>query len=788
MTTSHPESAAADLKPHLARKAQWHRPHFPTPDRGRVTALLFWQIGGLAGQVLAVTLARQGYRPIAEAFSDIGLAVIYGSAMWVLTAPRLERSARNAAVLCLGITPTLFWRATNPLLFNGFDEQLHMRTLGDIISSHRLFQANPLLEVSPRYPGMEALTTLVHQFGVPTMAAAFAVVLACRVVLVTVFCDAVEHMTGSERAGGLAVGIYALSSQFVFFNSQFAYQTMALPLALAAVSFIARAQEFDDPMPYVGGATVCLFAVAATHHVTSFLTAGLLLIWMLVDRGAGRMWVAYGACAAVAATLSWAIFQRRMLSDYLAPIADDVRSQFASGERRQLFKDSAGLAARSLDQYLLLYYAAALSLIVAVVLVLAYREHHQRWGRLVLLAAMSAAIPLALVARVLPMGGELFDRSNSFLFFPFALYVASFLTWFLWREAHHHGFRAHRRALLLRIAAVVMASAAFIGGYVMGSGPSWARLPGPYMVSADSRSMDAETLAAVKWAGQALPAGSRIAADRVSATLLASQAGVWPVMKGPNGTDVADLYTARSWGTAETDLAGAMRLRFLYVDRRLADELPHFGSYFFERDTPDDQLTDQQLMKFDRVPGITAVYRHGPVAIYDIHGLGIAELRSGWFGTTPRVAPATQLAVGLTCGLFLCFMMRSRFWPRLRQCSARLRREWGPALTGAALLAGLCLTSNVLLVAGVWLTPLTVWSGAAVVALVNFPAVAQALARLRRKVPARAVRNAVLIAVPFLVVVAGAVADAATEDVVKVHQILNDPAAVHVIPKGGSGR
>ena len=43
------------------------------------------------------------------------------------------------------------------------------------------------------------------------------------------------------RAGGLAVAFYALSSQFVFFNSQFAYQTLALPLALAAVSFIADA-------------------------------------------------------------------------------------------------------------------------------------------------------------------------------------------------------------------------------------------------------------------------------------------------------------------------------------------------------------------------------------------------------------------------------------------------------------------------------------------------------------------------------------------------------------------
>ncbi len=788
MTTSHPDSASTELAPHLARKAQWHRLHLPTPDRGTVTSLLFWQIGALAGQVLAVALARQGHRSIAELISDLSLAAIYASAVWVLTAARLDRFARNAAVLCLGVTPTLFWRATNPLLFTGFDEQLHMRTLGDIISSHRLFEANPLLEVSPRYPGIEAVATLIHQLGVPTMASAFVVILVCRVVLVTVFCDAVEHLSGSERAGGIAVAIYALSSQFVFFNSQFAYQTMALPLALAAVSFIARAQEFDDPMPYVGGATLCLLAVAVTHHVTSFLTAVLLLIWTIVDRGIGRLWVVYGACAAVASTLAWAMFQRQLLSDYFGPIIDDVRAQFVTGERRELFKDSAGTAARSLDQYLLLYYAAALTLIVAAVLVLAYREHHQRWGRLILLAAMSASIPIALAARVVPKGGELYDRFNSFLFFPFSLYAAGFICWFWWRLPHHHGFSENGKFTRLRPLAIVLAAAAFVGGYVLGSGPNWARLPGPYMVSADTRSMDPETLAAVKWARDSLPAGSRISADRVSSTLLAAQAGVWPVMKGPNQTDVAALYVARTWGTAETDMAGAMRLRYLYVDRRLADELPHFGSYFFQGETGDgQQFTKAQLTKFERVPGISLVYRHGPVSIYDLSGLGIAELRSGWFGTTPRVALTTQLAVGLCCGVFFCLVMRSRYWARLRSRGVGLRSAWGIPLTGAALLSAACLVSIMLLVVGVWLTPLTIWSGVGVVLIVNFAAALSGVRRMAAMIPPRAVRNAVLIGVPFLLVIAGAVADAALGDVVEVHQILEDPAAVHVLPKGPGG-
>lgn len=761
-------------------------------QRGRVRTLLAWQLGGLAGQVAAVCLARADHRAVAELLSDLSLAVVYGSAMWTLTVLHLSRTARNAAVVALGITPTLMWRATNPLLFTGFDEQLHMRTLGDILSSHTLFQANPLLEVSPRYPGLEVLTTLVHQLGIPAMASAFIVILICRLLLVTVLCDAVEQLTGSARAGGLAVGIYALSPQFVFFNAQFAYQTLAIPLALAAVSMIVRARRSEHPLPLLAGASVCLFAVAVTHHVTSFLTAAFLVIWTIAERRHARLWVAYGACAAIASTFIWAIVQRQLLTDYFGPIIDDVGSQLRGGERRELFKDSAGTAARSVDQYLLIYYAGMLCVMVATLLLLAYRwwrggEHHLRWGPHFLAVVMAASIPVFLAARVVPKGGELFDRSNSFLFFPLSLLMAGYIVRLWWRDDHpHYGSAEHRRMEIMRAMTILLGAVAFLGGYVLGSGPNWARLPGPYMAAADTRSMDAETLAATKWARGALPAGSRIAADRVGSVLLAAQAGVWPVMKGPDGTDAPALYVAKNWGQAETDLAAAMQLRYLYVDRRLADEKPHFGSYFFQGETGGgQQLTARQLTKFDRVPGIEVVYRHGPVSIYDLKGLGIPELRSGWYQPTPQVRATAQVAVGLVVGLLLAAVMRGRLGTRIRQTWARSRAAWGPALTGAVVVAGACLTSVLLLLAGVWLTPLTFLSAGGVLALTHYRALRNLLRDSVSRVGPDAFKVAGLAGVSFGAIAAVAVLNAASEDIVKVRQILDDPTAIHVSSTDG---
>jgi hypothetical protein len=525
--------------------------------------------------------------------------------------------------------------------------------------------------------------------------------------------------------------------------------------------------------------------------VTSFLTAAFLLLWMIVENRSARMWVAYGACAAVGSALLWAIVQRQLLTDYFGPIIDDVGAQFSGGERRELFKDSAGTAARSADQYLLLYYAGFLCLLVGTLLLLFYRwwrkgDYQLRWGPHLLLVGIAGSIPFLLASRVLPKGGELFDRGSSFLFFPLSLLVAGSAVRLWWREDHpRRGSDEHRRIETLRALLVALAAFAFLGGYVLGSGPSWQRLPGPYLVAADARSIDPETLAAVEWARHELPAGSRIGADGVSSVLFAAQAGIWPVMKGPSGIDVPALYVAKSWGHKETEKAATMQVRFLFVDTRMADELPHYGSYFYRGETGQGkQLTKRQLTKFDRVPGITLLYRHGPASIYDLKDLGIPELRSGWYEPTPQVRLTTQLAVGLTTGLFLGFVLRGRLGSRIARSWFRCRQAWGPALTVAILLACACLTSVVLMLEGVWLTPLTILAAGLALVLTNYQLIASRARRAVARVSRRTMVRAILVALPLGLIAAVAFWDAAVPNVIGVHEILDDPAAVHVSPAG----
>ncbi|MCV7229637.1 hypothetical protein [Mycolicibacterium komossense] len=728
-----------------------------------VWVLLAVQAIAVILQVISVSFAWHGASAFGNVLSCFGLGLTFASAVWALTHTRLDRSLRNAAVVCLGITTALQWRMNDPLLFRGYDEQLHMRTLNDIESSHGLFQPHPILAVSSRYPALESLTALFHEFGLPTMAAATAVVLLARLALVLALCAAVEHVTGSPRAGGLAVAAYSVSPQFVFFNSQFSYQTLSLPLALAAVAFIARARWAQNPVPLFCGATICLLAVAVTHHLTSWLTATFLVIWTLAERHSrSRRRVFCGAVVALLAGVIWAAIQWSLLRDYFGPMIDDVTSQLHGAGNRELFTETSREVKPLWQRGLLVYYAIAVTSAVAWLIFIRIRPilpylrgtlaarrsgrkrsacpelpatlggRHGgaddaewdtlRWGPPTLLLIMVTAIPVLFAARVMPSLGEIGDRASSFLFLPFSLLIAAAgVNYRSGRHTHAERLTSTKKDLRARCAtpvrlfAVALATAVFLGGYLLGSGSDWARLPGGYLPGADGRSIDAEALAATRWAHDRLPPGSRIGSDRVTSTLLASGAGLWPIIKdvGPA------LYREESWGQAQTDTVRDLRLRYLYVDRRIADQPPYVSGYFDER-SPPLAITRAALAKFDSVPGIHEVYRHGPVSIYDLSELGIAEQRNGWVGgQTPTIGSPAQVLLGLLLGGVLALLRPSEIGCNSMRFVRSIYKAAGASLTYVCALAALCIASILMLLAGIWVGPMFFISAAVVMLMAN---------------------------------------------------------------------
>lgn len=741
--------------------------------------LLLWQTVAIAMQVVAVSMARET-NGFAYVVSTSAFALAYASALWCIFTPHLTRAVRNGAVLCLGITPALQWRLIDPIVFNGFDEQLHMRTLMDIIYSQALFEPHPILAVSPRYPGLEAATALVHQLGLPVNAAAMAVVVVARMVLVLALSDAVEQITGSLRAGGVAVAVYAVSAQFVWFNSQFSYQTMALPLALAAVSLIARARRSEAPRLLLCGAGICLIAVVITHHVTSVLTALFLVAWGLAERNPiARRRIFCGALIAVVATACWVMVHWQLLHGYFDPMIADVSNQVSGGGRRAAFTDGSGNATPLWQRLFIVYYALAVSA-AAAWLALSYlrsrlpgRAHNPapaQWTSVrVLLVMIAGLFPVLMAARVLPSGAEISDRSSGFVLLPISLLVTiEAIRRARSKSGRHSGPPLSWKSVTVRALTVAMASGVFVGGLLAGSGPEWARLPGDYVVSS-TRSMDSETLAAVTWSAAELPRGTRIGADFVSSLLFASRAGLEPIKE-----NVPALYFADTWGPAETAAVRRTQMQYLYVDRRLAANLPAVGWYFDKGETATPQrLTSDQLTKFDSVPGIREVYRHGPISIYDLSTLGIAEQPPTTDTASTPPSLFDQLLAGLLVGLALIAVMRSRLGAAIAHTARQFRTAAGPTLTFAVALALWCVAAMALLLAGIWVYPLVFIVIAFLLAATHFRQLSAAMTGPR---PWRWIFGLGWVAIPLATALVHATAGAAEVDIHRVHKILDDPS------------
>jgi hypothetical protein len=93
------------------------------------------------------------------------------------------------------------------------------------------------------------------------------------------------------------------------------------------------------------------------------------------------------------------------------------------------------------------------------------------------------------------------------------------------------------------------------------------------------------------------------------------------------------LYFSATWGPQETAIVKGRHIDYVYVDTRLADSLPYVGYYISQGETTKPtRITVADVAKFAHVPGLKAVYHHGPVTIYNTSGLGVVPKRAGFTG------------------------------------------------------------------------------------------------------------------------------------------------------------
>jgi hypothetical protein len=478
--------------------------------------------------------------------------------------------------------------------------------------------------------------------------------------------------------------------------------------AVAGVSLLERARSATGPPRtlLLIAAGLSLAAMSITHHVTSWLTLLFLLAWFCLERGPGRRAIGIGLAAAVGSGGLWVALNARRLYGYFAPLVRDLLTQIvgaATGhQQRAVFSDNGGYRTPQWEQVVLIGYAGTVTAAALWVgLVGLHRLRRPRLRAGALLPLLSLLAPITFASRVLPSAGQFGDRAATFVFLPLSITVAALLT---------RVVSGRRASPAMRIGLAAVLTTTFIGGVLLGAGPNWERLPGPYLVAAENRSMDPETLAAVTWSRQNLPPGTTIVSDRITAALLSSVARLYPRSDLQPDADPASLYFATRWTAAETKTIRSLGAGYLYVDARWSQASPHVGVYLHEGESGPaaaDRLSQTQLAKFAAVPGISVAYHRGPITLYDLAGIAGAQPRiQGWTGHRHAPGLPLQLGVGALLGAAAALLMRGPRGRCARAAGRALIGSGGAPAAAVTILATGCLISTALLLAGISVTPL----------------------------------------------------------------------------------
>jgi hypothetical protein len=164
----------------------------------------------------------------------------------------------------------------------------------------------------------------------------------------------------------------------------------------------------------------------------------------------------------------------------------------------------------------------------------------------------------------------------------------------------------------------------FAGGIVIG----WARysrVPGPYLVVADERSVEPEGIAAAQWVSHHLVVRNRIVIDRANGLLMGSIGGQDPIGGDFLGRSVPDVLTTMEFNGTVYYVLLKDHVDYVIADRRLSTALPLVGVYI-ESDEPGayehvHPPSVGALLKYDGICPIPLEFDSGNILIFDTRNL-----------------------------------------------------------------------------------------------------------------------------------------------------------------------
>jgi hypothetical protein len=579
-----------------------------------------------------------------------GLVVIYTPITLRLLSPSSSRTECLALSILLGAGLYIVKVLYNPVGFIPHDEMATLRQTWELLETGHFFSANPVVQGYAGYPGLEAVSAALSQLSDRSVFVAGTIIVGvARVMLMAALFLFLERVSRSYRVAAIGVAVYACNPSFLYFDAQFGYESLALAIGAALLLVTLRwstattPELRDNRRGLVAAMAILSATLVATHHLSTYALLAFMLVWaFLIQLGSHRIprlriprtvlndpsarlgfrWFEGPALPALflaAGGAIWLIFfAGDVTGSELGSVFTDAFHAIANlitGESGSKALFAAGNGQTNTTVARLLGVASIIPLLFVIPFGL-YRTWLRTgssaiWRALSLVALL---YPVTLGLRLTQAGTETSQRASEFVFVGLA-FVTGLLITGLPRPAG----RLRRVARPAVIAAI--ATIAFLGGFIVGEAPI-TRQPGPYVVGAESRSVDAQGLAAAAFANQHLPPRSRVLVDRVNATLLAALGHLDPVIGTVNGIHVSRVFFSKKYDQKDQEVISEDAIDYIVVDRRFIDTAADSG-FYYERDEPSGgkPISAESLRKFADLEGLNRVYDNGAIAIYDTAAL-----------------------------------------------------------------------------------------------------------------------------------------------------------------------
>lgn len=585
----------------------------------RFAIIAFASGAGLLVCSLANALSRAGDAP-SPLLYWAGILLIVLPIFYRLTSEEASPGERLLLVCLLGLALYGVKLVRDAPIFTFADEFLHGYNSNQVSQYHHLFHANPILETSRYYPGLEGATSSLRTLtGLSGYTAGAIVIGAARLTAMSAMFVLFWRVSDSARIAGLGTAIFTGNFNFLFWSAQFSYQSMALPLLLLILLAVVELEVGPKAARGAWRAVAALTIAAAviTHHITSYAVVATLTALSILSAMVRRTpkppnpWRL--ALLAGVLTAIWLVVVASSTVGYISPVvtnAIDSSLHTATGEApsRDLFQGatSAITPTPTLARGVALLAIILLGVGLPFGLRTVWRRYRtQPFALMFGLAAIGFFGALAL--RLAPAAWETGNRASEFLFIGLA-FVLGCVGLERWRPKAAEWLG---RALMAAALTIVV-----IGGAIAGW-PWDSQLAHAVRVhSQEGPTISSPPLAMAQWAKKYAP-GRRFGAMTADSRMLLDP-GDQKVYSDFEANLVEVLPATKIFPFQKTLLHEA-HIRFVVIDRREFAGDGIRGFFFSEVGAPTDGwLPKSAVTKFESIPGAQRIYDSGSTVIYDL--------------------------------------------------------------------------------------------------------------------------------------------------------------------------